>query len=273
MHPVVGAIDSFAASDMHDAPRPPRSTAALAVLLAGAALACAGFAWLGVWQVHRLAWKEALIAHVDRAVHADPAPPPPRAQWPSLRREQDEYRRIRVEGRFAFDRDVLVRASTELGAGYWVITPLQLDDGSWLLVNRGFVNPELRGRVPHDGERQTVVGLLRFTEPGGTVLQSNAPAQGRWYSRDVQAIAQAEHLAGPVAPYFLDEQATPATAQRWPRPGLTVIRFPNDHLQYALTWFALAAMVAAAIGYLLLDERRLRRVAGEPRVADRTSST
>jgi surfeit locus 1 family protein len=53
----------------------------------------------------------------------------------------------------------------------------------------------------------------------------------------------------------------------------TVIRFPNDHLQYALTWFALAAMVAAAIGYLLLDERRLRRVAGEPRVADRTSSS
>jgi surfeit locus 1 family protein len=258
---------------MDEAPRPPRSTAALAVLLAGAALACAGFAWLGVWQVERLAWKEALIAHVDQELRSAPTPAPQRSEWPSLRREHDEYRRIRVEGRFAFDRETLVRASTELGAGYWVITPLQLDDGSWVLVNRGFVNPDMRGRVPHDAERQTVVGLLRFTEPHGTLLQSNVAAQGRWYSRDVQAIARAGHLAGPVAPYFVDEQATPATAQRWPRPGLTVIHFPNDHLQYALTWFALAAMVAAAIGYLLLDERRLRRVAGDPRVADRTSSS
>lgn len=252
---------------MIEAPRPPRSTAALAVLLAGAALMCAGFAWLGVWQVHRLAWKEALIAHVERELRSQPSPPPPRTEWPSLRREQDEYRRIRAEGRFAFDREVLVRASTELGAGYWVLTPLQLDDGSWLLVNRGFINPDMRGHVPHDGERQAIVGLLRFTEPHGTVLQSNVPAEGRWYSRDVPAIAATQHLAGPVAPYFVDEQATPATAHRWPRPGLTVIRFPNDHLQYALTWFALAAMVAAAIGYLLLDERRLRRVAGDPRVA------
>jgi surfeit locus 1 family protein len=258
---------------MDDAPRPPRSTAALAVLLACAALACTGFAALGVWQVHRLAWKEALIAHVDRELHAEPTAPPPRADWPALRRDQDEYRRIRAEGRYASGRDVLVRASTELGAGYWVITPLQLDDGSWLLVNRGFIDPEQRGHVPHEGGRQSVIGLLRFTEPGGSLLQANAPAQGRWYSRDVQAIAATQHLDGVVAPYFLDEQATPATARRWPRPGLTVIRFPNDHLQYALTWFALAAMMAAAIGYLLVDERRLRRVAGDPRVADRPSSS
>lgn len=258
---------------MIEAPRPPRSTAALAVLLASAALVCAGFFALGVWQVHRLAWKEALIAHVDQELRAAPTPPPPRTEWPSLRREQDEYRRIRAEGRFAFDREVLVRASTELGAGYWVLTPLQLDDGSWLLVNRGFVNPEMRGHVPHEGERQTVVGLLRLSEPHGTLLQTNVPGEGRWYSRDVPAIAATQRLAGPVAPFFLDEQAAPATARRWPRPGLTVVRFPNDHLQYALTWFALAAMVAAAIGYLLVDERRLRRVAGDPSVADRTSSS
>jgi surfeit locus 1 family protein len=253
---------------MDDAPRRPRSTAVLVIVLLSAALACAGFAALGVWQVHRLAWKEALIAHVDRELHADPAPPPPPAQWPALRRGQDEYRRIRAEGRFAYDREVLVRATTVLGAGYWVITPLQLADGSWLLVNRGFVNPEMRGRVPHGGEVQALVGLLRFSEPGGSILQSNEPAQGRWYSRDV---AQWQHLGGVVAPYFLDEQATPATARAWPRPGLTVIEFPNDHLQYALTWFALAAMAAVAIGYLLVDERRLRRLAGDHRVADRLS--
>jgi surfeit locus 1 family protein len=254
---------------MDDQPRRPRSTASLVVVLLSAVLACAGFAALGVWQVHRLAWKEALIAHVDRELRSDPVPLPPRADWPALRREHDEYRRLRVEGRFAYEREVLVRATTALGAGYWVITPLQLADGAWLLVNRGFVNPEMRGHVPHGEPRQALVGLLRFSEPGGSVLQSNEPAQGRWYSRDVQAIAAAQRLDGVVAPFFLDEQATPATARSWPRAGLTVIEFPNDHLQYALTWFALAAMAAAAIGYLLVDERRLRRLAGDHRVADR----
>jgi surfeit locus 1 family protein len=273
MHLAVGAIDAFAASDMNDAPRRPRSIATLAAVLLFAVVACAGFVALGVWQVHRLAWKEALIAHVDRELRAAPTPPPAPGQWPALRREQDEYRRIRAEGRFAYDREVLVRATTELGAGYWVLTPLQLGDGSWLLVNRGFVNPEMRGHVPRGPQAASVVGLLRMSEPAGNLLQKNVPGEGRWYSRDVPAIAAAQHLAGAVAPYFLDVQATPDSARAWPRPGLTVIRFPNDHLQYALTWFALAVMAAAAIGYLLVDERRLRRLAGATRVVDGPSSS
>jgi surfeit locus 1 family protein len=62
-----------------------------------------------------------------------------------------------------------------------------------------------------------------------------------------------------VAPYFVDAQGA---ASGWPRAGLTVVRFRNDHLVYALTWFALAAMMAAAIVYLVLDARRGRRMAG-----------
>jgi surfeit locus 1 family protein len=240
-------------------PRGPRSRVALVVLLTAAALACAGFAALGVWQVKRLAWKEALIAHVEQAVHAEPTAAPGPAQWASLRRDADEYRRVRIDGRLAYDREVLVRATTALGAGYWVLTPLQTPDRAWVLVNRGFIPPEQRERVPHGDETQAIVGLLRLSEPGGSLLQHNEPATGRWYSRDVAAIAAVRHLRGPVAPYFVDAQATPQTAGGWPRPGLTVIQFRNDHLVYAMTWFALAAMMAAAIGYLVVDERRLRR--------------
>jgi surfeit locus 1 family protein len=244
---------------MDAAPRRPRSRAALVLLVVAAALACAGFAALGVWQVQRLAWKEALIAHVDQAVHAEPTAAPGPGEWASLRRDTDEYRRVRIDGRFAFDREVLVRASTALGAGYWVLTPLRTPNRAWVLVNRGFIPPEQRERVPRGEEAQSIVGLLRFSEPGGGLLQHNEPASGRWYSRDVAAIAAARDLRGRVAPYFIDAQATPPTAAAWPRPGLTVIQFRNDHLVYAITWFALAAMVAAAIGYLVVDERRLRR--------------
>jgi surfeit locus 1 family protein len=77
----------------------------------------------------------------------------------------------------------------------------------------------------------------------------------------VVAIAATQGLAGAVAPYFIDEVATRDTAARWPRPGLTVLQFPNNHLVYAITWFALAAMMAAAFGYVLLDHRRGRRPA------------
>lgn len=250
--------------------RGPRSTAKLFALLTVAALAFAGFCALGTWQVHRLAWKEALIARVSRQLHAAPTGAPGPDDWSQLTRDHDEYRRVVVHGRFAHDRETLVRASTELGAGYWVLTPLRTDAGFWLLVNRGFVPPEQKGRdtrAANEPQEQQVIGLLRFSEPGGSLLQANQPAQGRWYSRDVSAIAAARQLGdAPVAPYFIDAQVDTAVPGAWPRPGLTVLRFSNNHLVYAVTWFALAAMTAGAIGYLVIDERRLRRLAGAARV-------
>lgn len=243
--------------------RGPRSTAKLVLLLAFALVAGAGFFALGVWQVHRLAWKEALIARVERNVHGTPVPAPGPAQWHAITPD-DEYRRVRAHGRFDYAHEVQVAATTDLGAGYWVLTPLRTGEGAWLLVNRGFVPSELRTKVPRGPAEGEVVGLLRFSEPGGRFLRANVPADGRWYSRDVASIAAAQGLMGAVAPYFIDEVATPESATRWPRPGLTVIQFRNDHLVYAITWFALAAMMAAAFGYVLLDDRRRHRLAGDP---------
>ena len=247
-----------------DPPRA-RSAAFLAALAALLALAAAGFVALGVWQVQRLAWKNALVARVEQRIHATAVAAPGPADWGDLTRENAEYRRVRASGRFDDGRQVLVRASTELGAGYWVLTPLRRDDGSWLLVNRGFVPQEQRKQVP-DAPPGTieVVGLLRLTEPGGSLLQQNVPAAGRWYSRDVAAIAADRGLHGPVAPYFVDAQAIPGAQPAWPRPGLTVVQFPNNHLGYALTWFALAAGSVGALGFLLVDARRRRRQPGEP---------
>jgi len=226
-------------------------------------MACAGFFALGVFQVKRLAWKEALLARVDRHVHAAPVSAPMPAQWPTITREANEYQRISVRGRFSHDLAMRVRASTALGPGYWVMTPLRTDQGFWLLINRGFIPLDFKWPLakldPVNDGLQSLNGLLRITEPDGTLLQSNAPASNRWYSRDVRAMASQQGLQGAVAPFFLDATAdAKSDPNAWPKAGLTVLHFNNNHLSYALTWFSLAAMTMAALVYLLLNGRKMR---------------
>jgi surfeit locus 1 family protein len=210
-----------------------------------ASLALVGVALLtslGVWQLQRRAWKHELVARIERFEHARPRPAPgPRELDPAA----DEYRPVTVSGRFLNDRETLVQAVTRLGGGYWVMTPLRTDGGTIVVVNRGFVTADQRRsrdwwRV--EGEA-TVVGRIRLTEPGGGFLRDNRPLEDRWYSRDVAAIARARGLTE-VAPYFIDEYARAEAAALGPVGGLTVLRFNDNHLQYALTWFALALMLA-----------------------------
>ena len=273
-----------------------RSTAARVARLFCLLLALAafvGFFSLGTWQVERRTWKLALIERVTQRVNGAPSAPPGPDRWSQIDAANDEYRRVRVSGVFLNDRETLVQASTDYGSGFWVMTPLQLSDGVVVLVNRGFVAPDKRARSSrNDGSSDSrtpadVVGLLRLTQPGGSFLRHNDPAAERWYSRDVQAIAQSRGLTG-VAPYFVDAQADaqsgarnaaggggnageiiPGTIpSRWPVAGLTVIDFHNNHLVYAITWYALALMIALAVGYVLREDRRSRELAGQPGHAD-----
>ena len=240
-------------------PRPRRSTAFWALLL-GAALLFVAFIALGAWQVQRLAWKQDLIARLDQRLAASPVRAPGADRWGAITQADEEYRKVALTGSFDHSRETLVGASTELGTGYWVLTPLRTERGDWVLVNRGFVPPEFKTRASRTASEtqgeDRVIGLLRLTEPGGSLLQKNDAAQDRWYSRDVEAIAKARRIVeGPVAPYFVDAAAADDQT-RWPRGGLTVVRFNNHHLQYALTWFAMALMTAGIGIWLWRVERR-----------------
>ncbi|WP_322515119.1 SURF1 family protein [Rhodopseudomonas palustris] len=223
-----------------------------------------GLIALGVWQIERRAWKLALIDRVEQRAHAAPASLPPVASWPAVTAARDEYRRVTVTGRFLHDRETLVQAVTDFGGGFWVITPLHADDGRNVLINRGYVRPDQRDRATRrDGEPSgevTVNGLLRVTEPGGGFLRHNDPAADRWYSRDVAAIAQTRSVEN-IAPFFIDADAS-LDADGQPIGGLTVIRFPNNHLIYALTWFCLAFMLAGWLGVVVFGGRFPRRKGG-----------
>jgi surfeit locus 1 family protein len=209
---------------------------------------------LGVWQVKRLFWKEALIAQVNARVHAPAVPAPGPSAWRGIS-AADAYRHVMVRGRFLNADEAQVYALTELGGGYWVMTPLRADDGTIVFVNRGYVPMDLKAPASRAAGQTdaevTVTGLLRVTEDKGWLFsQPNDPAHDLWYRRDIAALAKSRHL-GVVAPYFIDADATPNPGG-WPRGGMTVISFPNSHLVYAITWFSLAAML---IGFLIWNAR------------------
>jgi surfeit locus 1 family protein len=215
------------------------------ILVTLAALGTAVLIALGVWQVERRAWKLALIDRVEHRVHADPVAAPGPDVWAGINAENSEYLHVTVTGHFIAGHETLVRATTALGAGYWVMAPLRTDDGFIVLVNRGFVPPEKSTPASHayvGDDPVTLAGLLRISEPKGGFLHDNVPRENRWYSRDVNAIAHARGLAN-VAPYFIDADASPNVGG-FPVGGLTVIAFRNSHLLYAITWFTLALMVA-----------------------------
>jgi surfeit locus 1 family protein len=232
----------------------------LVCLLALAAFAM--FVALGTWQLQRRVWKLDLIAKVNARVHAPPALAPGPDAWPRITAASDAYRHISVAGVFENDKETLVQAVTELGPGFWVLTPMVSDRGFTVLVNRGFVPPERaepQTRSPGQIAGPVLIaGLLRISEPHGGFLRRNDPLHHRWYSRDVSAIAVARGLPpGLTAPYFIDADATPNPGGL-PVGGLTVIAFPNSHLIYAITWYGLALLVVVGVAYAAREEWRIR---------------
>lgn len=223
-----------------------------------ASIAFVGFVLLGNWQLNRLKWKLDLIERVNHRVGAAPVAPPAKPDWAKVGKN-DEYTHVCTRGQFRHDHETFVQAVTERGPGFWLLTPLQAVDGTIVLINRGFITAEQKDPTSRDkaqlaGEVQ-VCGLLRLTEPGGGFLRHNDPAQAKWYSRDVVAIAAQQYLPMQnVAPYFIDADSTPNPGGA-PVGGLTVIRFHNSHLVYAFTWYGLALLSVVA-GFLIIRSHR-----------------
>ena len=210
---------------------------------------------LGTWQVERVFWKERLIAERHAAVTAPPIDLPRSAETA----RGLEFHRVRVEGRFLNDRELFLGATDDDGhPGYHVIAPLRLSSGAILLVDRGFI-PEAR-KAPASraqGELEgpvTVTGLLRLAPEGKPhwFLPDNSVERNYWFWVDIPAMAAAAQLDR-VLPFYVDADATPNPGGL-PQGGQTRLELPNNHLQYAITWYALAA--ALVVIYTVFIRRR-----------------
>lgn len=204
---------------------------------------------LGNWQVRRLHWKTALIEAVDLRLDADPVAPP----VGPVTFDTHVYQPVQTSGVFDHSQTYLVKALTELDAGFWVMTPLTGPDGT-IWINRGFIPTSLRNG-PYDQPEgmQDITGLLRITEPEGTLLEKNDPDTNRWYARDVDMLSRQAGIAD-YAPYFLDQSNGTSD---WPRAGLTHVDFRNSHLSYALTWYGMALLLAGALIWIAVRSKEI----------------
>jgi surfeit locus 1 family protein len=230
----------------------------LSGLLVPALLVLAAFSVLialGNWQVRRLAWKEDLVARATERPNGPIEPLPPASNWTDFNIAEGEYRPYRAVGHFRHDKEALVFTSLPNpkgsfgGPGYWIVTPFVLNDGGTVLVNRGFV-PQGRHQAaerpePRNDGDETTTGLMRPNEPHNFLLPENDPEKNIFFARNIEELAAAKKLAGPIAPFTLDLVAAETPPGGLPQAGETRISFPNNHLQYAVTWYGLAAALAA----------------------------
>jgi len=227
-------------------------------LLLPALFAFAVLIALGIWQIERKAWKEALIASLTERVAAPPLALPAAKEWAKLDRTNDEYRRVAFTASLDNTREALVFAAATAfrpdvtSPGYWVFTPARLSDGSVVVVNRGFV-PDAR-RDPQSRPQGQIAGpiamtgALRWPDDRHWFTPADDPARNLWFTRDPAGIAAAKGLDPQmVAPFYIEQEA-PTAPGGLPQPGKLVVALPDNHLQYALTWFGLAAVLAAVFG-------------------------
>ncbi len=221
------------------------------------ALMVAVLAGLGVWQLDRLAWKQDLIAQLEARTQAPPIGLSEALQEP----EAAQFRRVRVTGRWLHARELYRVARTYRGQpGLHVVTPLRLSDGRSLLVDRGWVPLDLRDPARRsEGSPQgpvTLLGHLRFGGWDGRdfLRPENDPAANEWLYMDLEAMTATAGLEAPITAFYL-AAAADQHAGRYPLGGRTEATLPNNHLQYAITWFTLA--LAAVVVFVLSQRRRV----------------
>jgi surfeit locus 1 family protein len=209
---------------------------------------------LGTWQLERLAWKTALIA--DR-VERTTAPPIP---LPSTIGD-DEYRQVRVAGEFLHEKEMHLVAHSQRGnVGFQVITPLRLEGGGHLLVSRGWVPQDRRDPVRRAAGqvagRVELEAVLRAAGRHGWLTPDNNPERNVWFTIDVPAMARYAGLdPAAVRPFYVDAGPAPNPGG-YPLGGQTRVNLPNDHLQYAITWYSLG--IAFMVIYLVYVRRQRR---------------
>ncbi|MBR0779291.1 SURF1 family protein [Bradyrhizobium diazoefficiens] len=230
-------------------------------------LLAAAFVTLGAWQLQRRAAKHELIAALTERLAAAPVALPPPSQWAALNPARDEFRRVELTATYAPLPDAMVYSSGSAvrkdasGPGTWAFLPARLPGGAMVVIDAGFVENTMQDRGVEDravkklvtGVPVALTGYLRFPEAQGLLTPAENRDRRLWFVRDHLLIASALGW-GSVAPFYIDLEQ-PAPENGIPRPGPLDVHLKDDHLQYAITWFALAGAVLIAFAVWVRGRR------------------
>jgi cytochrome oxidase assembly protein ShyY1 len=245
-----------------------RGSLGFAIVTLAMVVTCLG---LGIWQLQRRLEKHALIAALNERLAGAPEALPAQAQWSVLTPAKDEFRRVHFTATYSRAPDVMVYSSGSAvrddisGPGTWAFLPAQMD-GAIVVVNTGFVQNTMQDRAQQDravgrlvtGTPAKLTGYLRFPEAKGMLTPAENIGKRLWFTRDHPAMARAlgwGEGGRPVAPFYIDLEA-PVPASGTPKPGPLQVHLKDDHMQYAITWFALACAMVIAFGVWMRGQRR-----------------
>jgi len=227
----------------------------------------AAFAGLGIWQLQRRVDKHVLIAALTERLAAAPEALPDAPQWRTLTAAHDEFRRVRFNATYQPAPDAMVYSSGSAvredvsGPGTWAFIPARLPSGETIVINAGFVANTMQDREQQDravqrlvtGSPATLTGYLRFPEAAGALTPAEDPKKRLWFTRDHLTMARVLGW-GEIAPFYVDLES-PVPDSGVPKPGPLTVHLKDDHLQYAITWFALAGALVIAFGVWLRRKR------------------
>ncbi len=215
---------------------------------------------LGTWQLLRMAEKHAYIDRLQAEAAGEPAAMPASSSWPQLDATALDLTHVVARGSYIDGPIAGVRTTIASGPpgtrqlsgfGRWIFQGFRLEDGGVILVNRGFVPESRLGQVGPASGTDVVEGFLRAPEGRNSFTPADLPAVREFYTRDPAAIAAA--LGLPPAPFYLEAKRKGDGLM--PPAGVDVreliARIPDNHLQYALTWFGLAlTLLGVFVAYL-----------------------
>ncbi len=236
--------------------RPPRIWPVLLATLAGLAILIT----LGMWQVQRLHWKEALLAQLA----ANAAAPPvdlKTAYNMAMAGNNNEFVRVKFAGTYKNDAWMKMLSSYEGGQGWTIITPAESADGWAVIVDRGKLPGQRLEHFDQPQGLQEIEGVLRTHPHGQSYFDpTNDPKANMWYWWDVKGMLAASGLSASLKPFPFVVQLLPdSTAAEFPRPGEPKADLANNHLGYAITWFGLALTLLGVAGFYIYDLRKRRR--------------
>ncbi len=201
---------------------------------------------LGVWQVQRLAWKEGVLEEIETKIAAAPAPLP---ESPDA--SAHKYLPVDVTGTFGGGALRVLVSRKKIGAGHLIVTPFETETGRLILVDRGFLKLDKELQPPPPGQ-VTVTGNLHWPDDRNSSTPENDLEGNIWFARD---IAQMADVFGTEPVLLVAREMSQPDSTMTPLP-VDTNGIPNDHLQYAITWFSLAAIWLGMTGYLIFRSRK-----------------